>query len=232
MASADLDTLRRQVTYQPSRWNDIDGVFAEVANTARSLVADHSRLDRMERGGEWDDLAELLAGAYEPIRVLVGSELDTVTPGERGLGRLSTRIPRLGGEFRSRVATTPVSALGAPMEDLCIAGFAAGALIDTAGRDGRTRYRRRDPDTLLSSWIAHGVGNWDSWSKQVVEVVDSCSRPQTERFLAAAQAAGLTRGLHGKRKQEALESIAFMLVAAGRNLLSAHGEYNDARFRG
>jgi hypothetical protein len=230
VTSNELSRLRQQITYEPARRERILDVFADVAGTARSVVTDTKLLDAMQRDGRWKRLAAILAGCYEAVTLLVGSELDTETPGERGLGRLSTRIPRLGGAFRSRVARTQPSVLGAPMEDLCIAGFAAGAVIDAAASPAGTLYRARDLDALVVKWMAHGIGNWEGWSEQVTSVVAACVGPQLEAFSEVARANKLTTGLRAGRKQQAVDAIGFMLVAAGRNLLSAHGAYNDHTF--
>src|SRR5215207_6793589 len=170
----ELSRLRQRVHYQPARRDRITDVFGDVARTARSVVTEPKLLDAMQRDGRWKRLAAILDGACEAVTLLVGSELDTETPGELGLGRLSTRIPRLGGAFRSRVAGAQPWALGAPMEDLCIAGFAAGAVIDAAASPAGTLYRPREQDALVARWMAHGIGNWDGWSDQVTSVVAAC----------------------------------------------------------
>ncbi len=62
----------------------------------------------------------------------ISSELDFRTPGDRGLGRISTEIPRLGAYFRkpmSRLSQSELRDLHGIMQDLMLRGYLTRALL-------------------------------------------------------------------------------------------------------
>lgn len=62
----------------------------------------------------------------------INSELDFQTPGERGLGRMSSEIPRLGGYFRkqmSRISQQEHSELYRTIQDLMLRGYLMRVLL-------------------------------------------------------------------------------------------------------
>jgi hypothetical protein len=62
----------------------------------------------------------------------ISSELDCHTPGDRGLGRISAEIPRLGAYFRrpmSRLSLPELRELYGIIEDLMLRGYLTRALL-------------------------------------------------------------------------------------------------------
>jgi hypothetical protein len=83
----------------------------------------------------------------------ISSELDCQTPGDRGLGRVSNAIPRLGGCFRRQLSkTTPeeLSQLYGIMQDLMLRGYLTRALLLEAPPK---KERLRSPQQLFEAWI-------------------------------------------------------------------------------
>ena len=61
----------------------------------------------------------------------IGAELDYATPGSRGIGRMTTNIPRFGAYFRkplSALSHQELNELYFLMQDLCLRGYLIAAL--------------------------------------------------------------------------------------------------------
>jgi hypothetical protein len=175
-------------------------------------------------------LRDTLERSYPCITLLVGSELDAQTPGDRGLGRVTNSIPRFGGRFRAQLTGDFVATFGPLMEELCIAGFGAGAAYDALARAEPTTLRNRDLDELTWQWVSRCIGSWSDWSNSAHSLAEASGTPQSERFLRIAEDDGLTKGLRKKAKREDIQKTLFMLSAAGMNLFAAHTPTADSWF--
>lgn len=218
------------VSYVPSRRFAIPDVFDAVESVAASIVRDAAAVKSIRRRLRGGPLPELLAEAYEPVALLVGSELDLAASGARGLGRTSAEIPRLAAAFRARVDAESSEQLGPLMEDLCIAGFASAVVIDVIGRPQPTRFRRRPLDALIEQWVTHGIGVWSDWPDEALAVVSECTRLQRQEFVRATERSGLVRRHRRRGDRKRVERSGFMLLAAGANLLAAHSALHDDWF--
>lgn len=87
------------------------------------------------------------------IRSYLTSEMDATTPGDRGLGRVSLHPPRLGGHFRSQIASLQVSEqweLYFAMLHLLLSAYVGYALLV---EDPPRRPVVTAPETLFQKWI-------------------------------------------------------------------------------
>jgi hypothetical protein len=103
--------------------NDFDRTQTFIAYSLGSTPADLHILEAKLR-----DLKPLIkydALNYSMSR-FVTAELDCYTPGERGLGRLSTEVPRLGGHCRrpiSKLRPDEIAELYRLIQDVIISGY-------------------------------------------------------------------------------------------------------------
>jgi hypothetical protein len=84
---------------------------------------------------------------------LVVAELDYHTPGKRGLGRLSTEVPRLGGHCRkslARLRTDDLEELYRLIQDVIIAGYLVHVLFL---EEEPARAVRTDPTEIFHAWL-------------------------------------------------------------------------------
>jgi len=88
------------------------------------------------------------------IEQFVDAELDYISPGNRGVGRLSTYIPRLGAYYRGAMSQFPEgqkAQLRTLLENVLLAGYitAAGIWEDDISKGCRT-----DPTELFKVWVS------------------------------------------------------------------------------
>ena len=83
----------------------------------------------------------------------IGAELDYTTPGGRGLGRMTTNIPRFGAYFRkplSMLSHQELNELYFLIQDLCLIGYLAPVLF----MEGPIRHAKLSSgDSLYKAWI-------------------------------------------------------------------------------
>jgi hypothetical protein len=227
---ASLAALRTRVTYVSQLAPMAEVVLTDSARDISELLSSPARRDRVRaRLNSTNVLAALLA-SYECVSLLVGSELDTVTPGERGLGRASTAIPRVGGHFRPLIDLHTTTVLGKVMEELCIQGFAARVAFDALVSDDTELLRFRSLDAFIPIWISGIIYGLEGASEDYLAVVNAASTPTIGRFLAAAEAQGLARPLRKKRDLQLLKQIAILLVGAGSELCGGLMSTADDQF--
>jgi hypothetical protein len=92
------------------------------------------------------------------ISRLVQSELDTTTPGRRGLGRMSEQPARFGGLYRSRLKQHMHEDFARSFEDLCVAGIGAAFAYDALIADSPSELRQRPPEAMFERWVGHTSG--------------------------------------------------------------------------
>ena len=83
----------------------------------------------------------------------INAELDFETPGVRGLGRMSTYIPRLGAYFKnqiSRLSKEDLNELYEIIQDILLKGY----LVHALGSGQKLEEGKiKDPQTLYKAWI-------------------------------------------------------------------------------
>ncbi len=155
----------------------------------------------------------------ELIRVFVGTELDSATPGKRGLGRTTIGV---GGSW-GRFATVYPEALakgdrvewGRLIEEVVLCGCLVGAGINPLRTGGPFAPVRRTDDEAFRLWVPALSGGYNSENttfQTLVAVVLEGGPASGDRFVEAARSAGLIRGLF-KIKREAEIGIRLLLYA-------------------
>lgn len=84
----------------------------------------------------------------------ISAELDFRTPGDRGLGRVSTEIPRLGAYFRkpmSRLSQSQLGELYGIIQDLMLRGYLTRAFLAEAPPKQSVV---TTPSELYETWLA------------------------------------------------------------------------------
>lgn len=225
-----VQRLRGRVHYAASRRGDIARLLADDGDALAELLSSPDDAAAVAERLRDRQVADAFDSAYECVTLLVGSELDTVTPGERGLGRMTTAIPRLGGQFRTQLAGAAAGAFGPIMEDLVIHGFATSAGYDRLLPDGPATLRGRTVDEVLPPWIGHVSQAFAEASRSFLAMAESLAGSSVEAFTRVAAEHGLIRGLRKKRLEEALAGSAFFLVGAGADLYFFLTSRTDDRF--
>jgi len=179
---------------------------------------------------EGEEVRGLLDRLYQGVAILVGSELDTATSGERGLGRASSSPPRFGGAFRGSLAVEPAAAFGELLERLVIDGFAAGAAYDHLLDDGPSPIRDREPDDVVGFWIPRMYAGLSGASRSILELLDAVGDEDLGRLDELARRHGLVRGLRKGAKREVLSEIGVFLLGAGVDLFLCATSRSDAEF--
>ncbi len=154
---------------------------------------------------------------YSPlVQRLISTEFDTDTPGERGLGRSSTAIPRLGGLFRKKLSSTQSAhALGVEIERIVLSGFACAAFSLQFLRSGPAESQDLGVEAVWQRWVPRAYAGLSG-----VGLLDRVAEPAYEQFLEATRAAGLLRPLPPRNKAK-LRAIAGFYASAGAALFEA-----------
>ena len=177
------------------------------------------------------DTLDLLERSYFLITLLIGTELDTGTPGNVGLGRTKAEPPRLGGAFAAGAVSSEEThaALGPRLEDLMIRGFASGAVYD-ACLEGPGRISWREHDQLRSFWISRMRLGYLEGETGVFELASAAAADQIFQFIAEAEQAGLLHHLHKATGRETLGRIGAFHVSAGAELYAVSSSRQDEAF--
>jgi hypothetical protein len=83
----------------------------------------------------------------------IGSELDYITKGSRGIGRLATIIPRFGAYFRNsllRLSSQELNELYLSIQDLCLRGYLAHVFLVELSLNSS---KITDEEALYKAWI-------------------------------------------------------------------------------
>lgn len=216
--SQELAQLRERSQYKPQMVHEIERLLAASGDTVSELFDTLDNVGNVSSRVRDDMLLNQLRDKYECITLLVGSELDTVTAGERGLGRHSTSVPRFGGRFRDRLTSGAVAEFGPVMEELCIQGFAAGVIYDALLPDGPATLRHHSVDELLPRWINHFAVALSNSSNSFLAVANATAESSIESFERRAERHGLVKGLRKKKEAAVVGATAQLLVGAGADL--------------
>ena len=160
------------------------------------------------------------ASRREALGLFIACELDTVTPGERGLGRLDAhRWPRLGGKFRSQLADDPSKLpFVRPILNLLAAGWVAGgALTPFRERAAASRYPLLDRDLngTMEVWVPQMVYAVDPTHDLIMGLVEGAGSAPVHAFVSLAKERGLAAGIRRKAKEHVATRLALFYVGAG-----------------
>ena len=230
MGNAEVARLRQNTTYKPVLIPQVETFLKRAAAGSRSALKDDSGAGPIQVRLSDPALTENLVATYECIRLLVGSELDTQTQGDRGLGRTTTAFPRLGARFRTSLQPDVAARIGAVLEEICISGFGACAVYDALANLTPTVLRSRDLDELIWQWVTRCIGTWQGWSNSSRNLVEACREEATERLLDIGKEGGLVKGIRQKSQRADLESTAMVVASAGLQLFVALTPWSDEWF--
>lgn len=175
-------------------------------------------------------LAQALQGLDDPsnleayqhcvplVERLIGAEFDTTTPGKRGIGRLSTGIPRLGGQLRAEIRRPDTRVeLGPRIERLLLAGFAAAAAATyQTAADGPPQLREFDLERVWTAWIPNAYAGLRG-NRTLDAVIDE----PLEQFFQTVDDLGIL-GRLSRRKRLRARTIGFFYGSAGAALYEAN----------
>ena len=119
------------------------------------------------------------------LRRYITAECDAATPGERGLGRVSTAPPRLGGYCRRQItALDPASTsrLYFLIQDVVLRGYLAQALLI----DDLPPVRITDSEVIFRKWVPviySGAGAVSDGVANMVSAVADTAFENLEAFL-------------------------------------------------
>jgi hypothetical protein len=172
----------------------------------------------------------VLKRAWPLVLSFLAAEFDHVTPGERGVGRMSTSPPRLGGRFSKHLANDPIrEALALPAERIIVAGFLAGAM--QANLVGSPfDLRKRPLQQLWQEWVPgiyaamRGAGPTSEGL-----LAGALERPARE-FQQAAEQHHLSDGLRKRRALATLREIASFYGQGGVQLHALSTSIADRNF--
>ena len=234
-AAGVFQELRQQIAYEGLRRDAI----LERLNGAATVVGEALRQDLAPSAQErltGEQITGALCDAYECVRVLVGSELDTLTPGERGLGRMSTAVPRFGGHFRESLTQHWATQLGLMMEYLVIEGFATAVVYDFITADTPAEVRARPVDVLFERWATHIALSLDGASSSFLDIASALAGGTSMAFRVACS--GMLNATRRKpkamkrREVAAVSATTSFLVGAGADLFWFASSRTDSRFPG
>lgn len=147
----------------------------------------------------------------------IGAELDCHTPGDRGLGRISTHIPRLGAYYRrqfSKLGQSDRDELSAHICDIMLSGYLVHAfLLDKGERMAKVT----DPHQLYDFWLP-GIYSTDPGQlpEQLMEALTHFASPAAgacRQFLASHKCKG-----GGFMSKDKTQTILLFYVIGGYGL--------------
>jgi hypothetical protein len=192
----------------------------QLVPSAAQLESLASRFQSDEDIGEiWkpeilDDLAASLrtqdvADRYDAYADLVARfvtvEMDTVTPGKSGLGRISPSDPppRFGAEYRRKLKAGGAYELVAPIvERLVFCGYAAGVMLNSVLADTPQQVVDRNPQEAYRLWLREFAPTY--WEmKPTLDPSESApsamcwqlAYPDVEEYQAATEQLKIGKGL-------------------------------------
>lgn len=108
----------------------------------------------------------------------IGAELDYTTPGDRGIGRMTTYIPRFGAYFRKILSTLShqeLNELYLIIQDLCLRSYLAHALfvVEPVGR-----VRLQNGASLYEAWLPRiYVSDTSKLGQNLMAYISECTMP-------------------------------------------------------
>jgi hypothetical protein len=196
-----------------------DGPLAELFEEMRAIMLDPDRLKILERG--W------------PLALgLLRSEFDYKTAGERGLGRLSTSPPRLGGRFREALRPQPArQALGMQAERLIVAGFLGFGASSVNWQGGPPAASQRPLDVWWWAWVPGIYAELRSAGPTTLSVCSGLADEPLQALVRAAAEHGLVKGWRRRSSERVLRSIGSFYVNAGYGLHALASTMGDDEIR-
>lgn len=164
---------------------------------------------------ESEAFAQHFADCAPLVGRFIGSEFDVDTPGNRGIGRLSDSVPRLGGYFRRQMSPEIESVLGPLIEEILACGFViAVGVTHVKGDADAPKIVRRELDEIFARWVPRAM---DGLGRS--QILIDYAVPTTEQFYE--QGKQYLAGPLAVRKRLVLSKAANFYAAAGAALFEA-----------
>lgn len=180
--------------------------------------------ERGKGGGREKMLAALDDSAYVRCYVecaslvarLVGSELDTETPGNRGMGRITAMIPRLGGRFRSKLEDEERQAkFGLLIEETIVACYATAVALYQLARADPPQLVDRSEEDVWRRWIPRSLNGLHGAENRFTLAASA-----TEHFYAEGKKDLL--GPFSLRRKMSLSNIINFYITSGAALFEVN----------
>jgi hypothetical protein len=211
------------VDYSP-QISALDDIRKRIQDTTEALVA--SAGDTMREMPAWTRMEETFASSVPAtlyvrnvalVGRFIGTELDTMTPGVRGLGRSSPVPPRLGGRYGSKVQQPATQRdLGRAAEGVFLAGFVAAVFTLHFMKSGPARVLDRDREEIWEIWIPRAYAGLRG-----VGLLDVGTELARKEFMDAARQHRLAGRLR-PAKRMSLQLIAHFYASAGAALYESN----------
>lgn len=148
------------------------------------------------------------------ISAFTEAELDAVTPGERGLGRLSAVVPRYGAYFRKglvRLSPQNVEALRQRIVAQLVAGYHSHVLL---GEPDLLRSTAPDEESLFKKWVPviYSLAFRNSFAQEDFEALEVLTTASVARHRELLASLGLKGGGFFSRDKSGLILSHFSLA--------------------
>ena len=163
----ELTRVRSRLTVVPAQIATRDQIEAEFQNVKRAirdeylsanpdpddeLLADlDEHLEPVGRALDAPALVDAYSEVVPCVEAFVATELDTQTPGDRGLGRVGTHPPRFGAAFRGKLDDPARQDLASLIERMIFQTYAGTAAALQSFYEEPTPPRTRPPDEVFES---------------------------------------------------------------------------------
>lgn len=170
-----------------------------------------------------EESASLYQRSLPVVARFIGTELDTVTPGIRGVGRVGQHPPRLGGKFRSKLQSADAqNAIGAKIESILIAGFAGAIGVYSGLSSGPPEPVNLETDALWERWVPQAIYGLRSGGNAAAEL----TKPERSAFRQEAKSLGLLSAV-SLRKRASIAMIELFYASAGAALYEYQTDLPD-----
>lgn len=160
------------------------------------------------------------------VEALVATELDAITPGERGLGRIATTPPRLAGAFRKQLSRPETRAAFGPLIEATIRDAYAGTAAVQPHMDVFGHPRVRPAEQVFAEWVPRMYAGTQGMNLGI-ELIAACNSETEIRLFSEARQHGLISGLRSKQKEQVFIECAGFWIAAGAALYRIASDQPD-----
>ena len=165
----------------------------------------------------------VLVDAYDAlvpcVEAFVATELDTETPGQRGLGRSTDESPRLGGAFREQLVTPAARREYGPLIEQMVFETYAGtaAALQTFYKEP-TPPKVRPANEVFELWVPRIYVGTQGLGDNTMSVITAAHADTEKAIMDAAERHGLLSGFRRSKRERTLVASASFWVAAGASL--------------
>jgi len=190
------------------------------------------RIDNMRAALEAPVYYETLERAWPVVLVLMYTEFDTVTPGKRGIGRMTTANPRFGATFRRELSDPATRSAMTPLAERLVIGGYLGQLFAAADSDGplpndQLAMRERTIGDLAPRWFYDIHNRQEAVERNLGNILSVALEDVLDEWEACAKRQGLISGIRKEKARRALRALAFYYLSAGVSLLILHHPSSD-----